>query len=57
MSNQLTTLSLTSWALSPLYGLFRTANEAAKLGEDCTKKVFVVTGAYSGLGVYVSFNT
>ena len=52
MSNQLTTSSLTSWA-SPFYGLFRSANDAAKLGEDCTNKVFVVTGAYSGLGMCV----
>lgn len=33
------------------WGLFRTADEAAALGEDCSDKVFVVTGAYSGIGV------
>jgi hypothetical protein len=41
---------LRSWT-SFLWGLFRSANEAAKLGDDCTNKVFVVTGAYSGIGV------
>ena len=51
MSNQITTPSFfSSWA-TPFYGLLRTANEAAKLGEDCTNKVFVVTGAYSGIGM------
>lgn len=50
MANQITTSSFHTWT-SPFYGLFRTANEAAKLGDDCTNKVFVVSGAYSGLGM------
>jgi hypothetical protein len=35
----------------PTMGVFRTALEAAELGADCHDKVFVVTGAYSGIGV------
>lgn len=38
-------------AKAPTMGLFRTAHEAAVLGEDSSNKVFVITGAYSGLGV------
>jgi hypothetical protein len=36
---------------SPTMGLFRSAQEAARLGDDCTDKTFVITGAYSGIGV------
>jgi hypothetical protein len=36
---------------APLWGVFRSADEAARLGEDCREKIFVVTGAYSGIGV------
>jgi hypothetical protein len=36
---------------SPTIGLFRSAQEAARLGDDCTDKTFVITGAYSGIGV------
>jgi NAD(P)-dependent dehydrogenase (short-subunit alcohol dehydrogenase family) len=35
----------------PTPGFKRPAIEAAKLGEDVTGKVFVVTGCYSGIGV------
>jgi hypothetical protein len=37
--------------VSPTMGLFRSAQEAAQLGDDCTGKTFVITGAYSGIGV------
>lgn len=36
---------------TPTPGHKRPALEAAKLGEDITGKVFVVTGCYSGIGV------
>ena len=32
-------------------GLVRSALEAAQKGEDCTNKIFCITGAYSGLGM------